>query len=769
MTQRSHTFVNDLWNDDEASKLDPVGRLVYRSNKLGADQRITNTGGGNTSSKFTEKDPLTGKPMEVLWVKGSGGDLRTATKDNFASLDQSELLELQQHYAQRADKGLKSPAEDDMVAMYPHCTFNLNPRASSIDTPLHSFIPAKHVDHMHPNAIIAIAASSRCRDVSREIFGEEMDYVPWMRPGFELGLAMQEICRNNSKARAIMMGQHGFISWSDDDKECYHRTLDFIQRASEYIERRYAEKGGDAAAFGGPIMPVIPENMRRKVLARLLPWLRGQVSQQRRAIATIEDDGKILRFVNSKDAMRLAELGTSCPDHFLRTKIKPLYLALSTEDWEKSGQAPQGAAGILPAESASGTLAAPSPVCGDASVFAHVELLKQKLAAGLDQYRKDYAAYYERCKRPSSPPMRDPNPTVILIPGLGMIAFGKDKSESRITAEFYNCAVEVMRGAEAIDQYIALPQQEAFDIEYWSLEEAKLRRMPPEKELARQVAIVIGAGSGIGKEVAHRLVKEGAHIVCVDLKTETAQTTAQEIIDKYGLGLGVAGSGISDCGPGIGLSCDITNRASVRAMLDQVALAYGGFDSIIITAGIFFSPDTTGHIPDDKWALTFAINVTGSYIVADEAAKTWKDQGLPGNLVLTTSANAVVAKKGSVAYDTSKAAANHLVGELAVELAPLVRVNGVAPATVVQGSAMFPRERVIASLAKYGIAYSEVESSDALTARLARFYADRTLTKSPITPADQAEAFFLLVSNRLTKTTGHIIPVDGGLSDAFLR
>jgi len=365
--------------------------------------------------------------------------------------------------------------------------------------------------------------------------------------------------------------------------------------------------------------------------------------------------------------------------------------------------------------------------------------------------------------------MRDPNPAVILIPGLGMIAFGKDKSESRVIAEFYNCAVEVMRGAEAIDKYIALPQQEAFDIEYWLLEEAKLRRMPPEKELARQVHVVIGAGSGIGKEVAHRLVKEGAHIVCVDLKAETAQATAKEITDKNGLGIGVAGSGISNCGPAIGLACDITNRASVRTMLDQAALAYGGFDSIIITAGIFFPPDTSGHIPDDKWDLTFRINVTGSYIVADEAAKIWKEQGLPGSLVLTTSANAVVAKKGSVAYDTSKAAANHLVRELAIELAPLVRVNGVAPATVIQGSSMFPRERVIAALAKYNIAYSESEPDDALRDKLAKFYADRTLTKSPITPVDQAEAFFLLVSNRLSRTTGQIITVDGGLHEAFLR
>jgi NAD(P)-dependent dehydrogenase (short-subunit alcohol dehydrogenase family) len=365
--------------------------------------------------------------------------------------------------------------------------------------------------------------------------------------------------------------------------------------------------------------------------------------------------------------------------------------------------------------------------------------------------------------------MRDPNPTVILIPGIGMVAWGKDKSESRVTAEFYNCAVEVMRGAEAIDKYISLPQQEAFDIEYWLLEEAKLQRMPVEKELARQVVVVVGAGSGIGKEVAHRLVKEGAHIVCVDLNADAAKATAKEITDKYGLGIGVAGTGISNCGPAIGLACNITDRASVRAMLDEVALAYGGFDSIAVTAGIFVAPDTTGHIPDDKWAMTFAINVTGGYIVADEAAKTWKEQGLQGNLVLTTSANAAVAKKGSVAYDTSKAAANHLVRELAIELSPLVRVNGVAPATVVQGSAMFPRDRVIASLAKYNIPYTDDEATDSLTTKLAKFYADRTLTKSPITPADQAEAFFLLLTKRLSKTTGQIITVDGGLHEAFLR
>jgi len=728
----SYRYVNFLWNDAEAAALDPVGRLVYRSNLLGSDQRITNTGGGNTSSKLTEKDPLTGQPIEVLWVKGSGGDLRTSKRENFSSLYQDKLLGLQQVYAARSDKGLKSQAEDDMVGMYAHTTFNLNPRASSIDTPLHSFLPGKHVDHMHPNAIIAIAASANCEKLTQEIFGGEMAYVPWMRPGFELGLAMQDIAKKNPSVKAIMMGQHGFISWDDDDKTCYTRTLDFIEKAAAYIETKYAEKGGDKTAFGGQKYQTLPEGDRRAMFAAILPWLRGQVSQQKRFIGTVQDDEKILRFVNSKDAARLAELGTSCPDHFLRTKIKPLYV-----DWN-------------PAKEDLGAL-------------------KSKLHAGLEQYRKDYADYYSRCKRPNSPAMRDPNPTVILIPGLGMIAWGKDKSESRVTAEFYNCAVEVMRGAEAIDRYIALPQQEAFDIEYWLLEEAKLKRMPAEKELARQVVVVVGAGSGIGKETAHRLVKEGAHIVCVDLNTEAANATAKEITDKYGLGIGVAGTGLSSCGPALGLAANITDRVSVRAMLDQVALAYGGFDSICVTAGIFVPSDTTGHIPDEKWAQTFAINVTGSYIVGDEAAKTWREQGLRGNLVLTTSANAVVAKKGSVAYDTSKAAANHLVRELAIELAPLVRVNGVAPATVVQGSAMFPRERVIGSLAKYNIAYTEDEATESLVRKLAQFYADRTLTKAPITPADQAEAYFLLVSARLSKTTGQVVTVDGGLHEAFLR
>jgi rhamnulose-1-phosphate aldolase/alcohol dehydrogenase len=720
--------VNYGWDEAYANQLDPVARLVYRSNLLGADGRITNTGGGNTSSKLTEADPLTGQPVDVLWVKGSGGDLRTAKRDNFSSLYLDKLCGLQSHYLNAPERGPKTPIEDSMVGLYNHSTFNLNPRPSSIDTPLHAFVPYKHVDHMHPNAVIAVAAAKHSERLMREIYGNDVIWTPWQRPGFDLGLRLEQICREHPQARGVILGGHGLINWADDDRACYELTLDLIERAARYIE---AHDRGDRT-FGGQKYQPLDEAGRHAVLAEILPWVRGQVSQHKRFVGTVQEDDAILRFVNSHNAPRLAELGTSCPDHFLRTKIKPLYV-----EW--------------------------NPQTED------VEALKQALSAGLEGYRKDYAAYYEQHKHPDSPAMRDPNPTVILIPGLGMVAWGKDKSESRVTAEFYNCAVEVMRGAEAIDAYTALPLQEAFDIEYWLLEEAKLQRMPPEKELARQIVAVVGAGSGIGREVALRLAREGAHLVCVDRDEAGAQATAQAITDQYGVGIGVAGSGLSNCGPAVSLPADITERDSIRAMLDQVMLAYGGLDAVAVTAGVFVPPDTAGRIPDDKWALTFAINVTGLYLVADEAARVWQGQGLPANLVLTTSANAAVAKKGSLAYDSSKAAANHLIRELAIELAPLVRVNGVAPATVVQGSAMFPRERVIASLAKYNIAYSDDEPTESLREKLARFYANRTLLKRPITPADQAEAFFLLLTERLKQTTGQIITVDGGLQEAFLR
>jgi rhamnulose-1-phosphate aldolase/alcohol dehydrogenase len=735
--------LTDLWDDAAAAGLDPVGRLVYRSNLLGSDVRVTNTGGGNTSSKLAERDPLTGEPVEVLWVKGSGGDLRTATKANFSSLYQSKLLGLQKTYAGLPTRGPKTPAEDDMVGLYAQATFNLNPRAPSIDTPLHAFITRKCVDHTHPTAVIALAASADAERLTREVYGIDVVYTPWLRPGFELGLRMQEIAARHPAAKGVLLGQHGLINWADDDKACYRTTLDLIDRAARFVESRYDANGGAETAFGGPAHPALSESARHTVFANVLPWMRGQLSRGRRMIATVQDDSATLRFVNAKDAARLAELGTSCPDHFLRTKIKPLYVGL--------------AAGDVPTTS------------DTAALDRFGALLRDKLAVGLDRYRADYAAYYEACRRPDSPPVRDPNPTVILIPGLGMVAWGKDKSESRVTAEFYSCAIEVMRGAEAVSRYVALPRQEAFDIEYWALEEAKLKRMPAEKELARRVAVVVGAGSGIGKEVAHRLAKDGAVVACVDRDEAGAKKTAEEIEAVHGTGIGVAGTGLSGCGPAVGLACDVTNRASIRSMFDRVVLAYGGFDSVVVTAGVFVPSDATGHIPDELWPTTFAVNVTGGYLVADEAGKSLRDQGLPATVVLTTSANAVVSKKGSVAYDCSKAAANHLIRELAVELAPLVRVNGVAPATVVQGSAMFPRERVVGSLAKYGIAYSADEPTAVLVEKLARFYAERSLTKVPVTPADQAEAVFLLVGDRLAKTTGQILAVDGGLHEAFLR
>ena len=720
--------VNYLWDDNLANQLDAVERLRYRSNILGADQRITNTGGGNTSSKIKMSDPLSGEESDVLWVKGSGGDLRTATRKNFASLYMDKFLSLENLYNKAEVKGVKTEIEDLMVEMYQHATFGLNPAASSIDTPLHGLISFRHVDHMHPISVIAIAASKDQERLTQEVFEEEVGWVPWQRPGFDLGVVMRDKLRQDPDLKGLVMGQHGLINWAEEDKACYDLTLSLIEKAARYIEQH--DKG--EKTFGGQKYTSLDETARDELLIKLLPKLRGMVSQANRFIGTVHVTDNVLQFVNSADAVRLSEIGTSCPDHFLRTKIKPLFV-----DWNPQGES--------------------------------YETLIEKLEKGLVAYRADYAAYYEANKHPNSPAMRDPNPTVMLIPGLGLIAWGKNKSESRVTAEFYSLAIEVMRASEAISEYQGLPRQEAFDIEYWLLEEAKLKRMPPEKEFARNVVVVIGAGSGIGKATAHRVAKEGAHVVCADLSEEAAQATAKELIDTYGVGIGVAGTGISGCGPALGLGVDITKRESIRSLFGKIILAYGGVDNIIITAGIFVSPDRAGRIPDDKWALTYAINVTGPYLVADEAKQIWQAQELNTSLVITTSANAAVAKQGSFAYDTSKAAANHLVRELAIELSPFVRVNGLAPATVVEGSSMFPRDRVVSSLTKYNISFDESESTESLRDKLANFYAQRTLTKSPITLADQAEVAYLLSSNKFSKTTGQIISVDGGLQEAFLR
>ena len=693
-------FVDYLWDDADADDLDPVERLVYRSNLLGQDQRITNTGGGNTSSKLMMPDPLTGEQVEVMYVKGSGGDLRTAKRENFASLYMEKFLALEDLYNAADEQGVKSKIEDEMVGIYPHTVYNLNPRASSIDTPLHGFIPFRHVDHTHPVAVIAIAASKDGERLTKEIYGDEVGWVDWQRPGFDLGLVMREKLREQPDLKGLVMGQHGLINWADDDKECYELSLSLIEKAARYLDEHDL---GDKT-FGGQKVTPLGETERNAVLRKILPSLRGLVSQEKKFVGTVEARPEVLEFVGSHDAPRLAELGTSCPDHFLRTKIKPLYV-----DWR-------------PEEGAD-------------------ELL-EKLTLGLETYREDYRHYYKTHKHDDSPALRNPNPTVILIPGVGLVAWGKNKSESRVTAEFYTGAVGVMRGAEAVSEYISLPQQEAFDIEYWALEEAKLKRMPPEKELAREVVVVVGAGSGIGKAVAERVAKEGAHVVCADLNEAGAQETADDLTDIYGVGIGVAGTGISNCGPAIALSVDVTERESIHDLFCNVLIAYGGIDHVIVTAGVFFAPDKDGHLDDDKWALTYAINVTGLYLVADEARRIWEAQKLAGSLVLTTSVNAAVPKKGSLAYDTSKAAANHLVRELAVELAPNVRVNGLAPATVVAGSSMFPRDRVMSSLQKYDISFSEDETTEALRDKLAEFYAGRTLTKKTHHPRGPGRSSF---------------------------
>lgn len=722
-----YQHVTYLWDDAEVASLGPVERLVYRSNLLGRDQRITNTGGGNTSSKLTMRDPLTDEEVEVLWVKGSGGDLRTAKRENFASLYMSKLTRLRDIYNASENKGVKTPIEDEMVGMYPHATYNLNSRASSIDTPLHAFIPHKHVDHSHPIAVIAIAASEDGEALTREIYEGEVGWIPWQRPGFDLGLAMQRKLEENPSLKGLVMGQHGLINWADDDKECYELSLELIEKAARFIEDRANQE-----PFGGARVQPLDEAARNDLLVAVLPKLRGMVSQERKFIGTFEGRDEVVQFVSSHDAPRLAELGTSCPDHFLRTKIKPLYV-----DWHPQDEG--------------------------------VDDLVAKLERGLERYRQDYADYYETCKHPDSPLMRDPNPTVVLIPGVGLVAWGKNKSESRVTAEFYTSAVGVMRGAEAVSSYRSLPQQEAFDIEYWALEEAKLQRMPPEKTFAREIVVVVGAGSGIGGAVATRVAQEGAHVVCADLNVDAADAAAAALTDIYGQGIGVAGTGVSSCGPAISAQVDVTERLSVQTMLKEVTLAYGGVDHLIVTAGVFFSPDASGRLSDDQWRTTFNVNVIGGYLMADEARRIWDAQNLRGSLVLTTSVNGAVSKKGSLAYDTSKAAANHLVRELAIELSPHIRVNALAPATVVEGSSMFPRERVMSSLMKYDIDFSKDETTEALRDKLATFYAERTLTKAPITLADQAEVAYLLCTDKFSKTTGHIFSVDGGLTEAFLR
>jgi len=727
-------YLEDKWDGKLAETLDEPELLRYRSNLLGSDLRITNFGGGNTSSKIVEPDPLDGSNQTILWVKGSGGDLGSIQRSGFATLYLDKLRALEALY-----RGVEF--EDEMVAMYPLCSFRNNPVAASIDTPLHGFLPFVHVDHLHPDWGIALAAAANGKDKMEEFnreFNHHFVWLPWQRPGFELAKMLKRAVEENPGCDGIVLGGHGLFTWGETQRECYRNTIAAIDHLGQFLATQ--TKKTSAAVFGGDKFHTREDHAALAI--ELMPFLRGRVSERQRFLGTYCDLPEVLRFVNSENAERLAFLGTSCPDHFVRTKIRPLYVA-----WNPTGD---------------------------------IDSLKKAVESGLAKYRTDYAGYYRAHAQPDSPAMRDGNPTVVLVPGVGMFSFGKNKQESRITGEFYVNAIHVMEGASALgdgkpprelpqagpaaatsdfqecSNYVALPNSEAFRIEYWKLEEAKLQRQPAEKQLSRQVALVVGGGSGIGREVSLLAAERGAHVVVADRDLATAEAVAAEA------------RAISGKETAIAAAVDIRNRDAIRDALKQTIRSFGGLDILINTAAIFpTSPD--GVITDAQWGLTLEINVTANYLLADEAAKLFREQGRPGSIVLTSSANAVVAKHGSEAYDVSKAALSHLVRELAVSLGPQIRVNGISPATVVKGSTMFPRDRVKASLTKYKIPFESSASDEDLRTLLADFYAKRTLTHQPIDPRDCAEAILFLAGPQARCTTGHLIPVDGGLTEAFLR
>jgi rhamnose utilization protein RhaD (predicted bifunctional aldolase and dehydrogenase)/NAD(P)-dependent dehydrogenase (short-subunit alcohol dehydrogenase family) len=726
-------YLEDRWDEAVASKLDAPELLRYRSNLLGSDLRLTNFGGGNTSSKIEEVDPLDGQKKTILWVKGSGGDLGSIKRAGFATLYLDKVLALTKSY-----KGVER--EDEIVAMYPLCTFGNNPVAASIDTPLHGFLPFPHVDHLHPDWGIALAASANGREKMEQFnkqFGHKMVWVPWQRPGFELAMMLRDAVAAVPGCDGVVLGGHGLFTWGQTQRESYLNTITIIDQLGQFTEEHRKKSG---ASFGGTKYSAHAE--RQSIALKLMPVLRGRVSAKQRVIGSFTDAPDVLAFVNSQSAQKLAHLGTSCPDHFIRTKIRPLFV-----DWN-------------PAD----------PVTG----------IEAKVDAALATYREEYASYYKAHATKDSPAMRDASPTVVLVPGIGMFSFGKNKTESRVTGEFYLNAIHVMEGAGGMDEgkcppelpqagnaaptsafsvhknYVALPPSEAFRIEYWALEEAKIRRQPPEKELSRRIVLVVGGASGIGRETVLLAAARGAHIVVADLSQEAAQKVADE----------AKAIGGSECA--VATAIDIRKRDAIRGALDATIAAFGGIDLLINTAALFpSSPD--GVISDAQWALTLEVNVTANYLLTDEASKVFQAQTLPSSIVLTSSANAVVPKRGTEAYDVSKAALSHLVRELAVTYAPLLRVNGISPATVVKGSTMFPRDRVKASLTKYNIPFEESGSDDDLRNLLAGFYAKRTLTHVPIDPKDCAEAILFVGGPKAPVTTGHLIPVDGGLTEAYLR
>ena len=692
-------YVDYLWDDNKANALgdDQVALFLYRSNILGTDLRITNYGGGNTSCKTIEKDPLTNEEVEVMWVKGSGGDIGTLTRSGIAGLYTGRLRDLKNVY-----QGLHD--EDRMVGLFNHCIYDLDSKAPSIDTPLHGLLPFAHIDHLHPDALIAVAAAKDSEQVTKEIWGDTMGWVPWQKPGFDLGLQLEKCLADNPGIRGIVLGSHGLFTWGDTSYECYMNSLEVIEMASEYIENKLKEQG---EVFGGQKVESLPQEERLEKASQIMPLLRGLCSSENRMIGHFSDTDVVLEYINSNDLERLAPMGTSCPDHFLRTKIQPLVLSLDkNED------------------------------------LSDADAILAKLEPAFEAYRREYADYYNTCKKENSPAMRDANPVIIIYPGVGMFSFAKNKQTTRVASEFYINAINVMRGAEAITEYTSLPRQEAFDIEYWLLEEAKLQRMPKEKPLSRKVAVITGAGGGIGKAIADKLAAEGANVVLTDINEEsliTANGTYARDISTYAV-------------------CDVTNTASIESAYKKAIIEFGGVDIIVHSAGLAISKPLT-DTTDKDWNILQSILVKGQFDLAKQFALIVRKQGLGGDYIAIASKNGLVAGPNNVAYGTTKAAQQHMVRLLAAELAKdKVRVNTVNPDGVIVGSKIWEGAWAEGRAKANGITVEELPA----------FYAKRNLLNEIITPSDIANGVFSFVGI-LDKSTGNIINVDGGMANAFVR
>ncbi|MDQ1088050.1 bifunctional aldolase/short-chain dehydrogenase [Siphonobacter sp. SORGH_AS_1065] len=698
----SFKHVSYLWDDAKAAELagDEVALLIYRSNLLGADLRLTNYGGGNTSCKVTSPDPLTGQDTPVMWVKGSGGDLGTLKKSGLAALYLDRLHALKNRY-----RGLEF--EDEMVNLFNYCIYDLDSKAPSIDTPLHAFLPFKHVDHLHPDAAIAIAAAKDGEQIVKDLFGGTLGWVPWQRPGFDLGLQLERCLAENPGIRGIFLGSHGLFTWGDTAYESYLNTLEVIERCAEYLEENYGKKG---PVFGGQKVETVAN--RKEQAAKLAPVLRGFCSSYVRMVGHFTDDERVLQFINSNDLDKLAPLGTSCPDHFLRTKIQPLVLDL--------------------------------PADADLS---DTSVLKEKLAPAFEAYRQMYTEYYENCKRSNSPAMRDPNPVVILWPGVGQFTFAKDKQTARVASEFYVNAINVMRGAEAISEYTSLPRQEAFDIEYWLLEEAKLQRMPKPKPLSGKIALITGSAGGIGKAIAKKLQAEGAVIFLNDNDSGRLEGAKEEFQKNYSKDAFNAEL------------LDVTSAESIEKAFDACALAFGGVDIVVNNAGISISKSIADHTEKD-WDLLFDILVKGQFLVSQAAVAMMRKQALGGDIINIASKNAVVSGPNNLGYGSAKAAQAHGTRLLAAEVGPeKIRVNTINPDAVIADSKIWAGAWAEGRAKAYGITVEELPA----------FYAKRTLLNEIILPEDIANACFAFTGGLLNKSTGNALNVDGGVAMGFYR